>query len=219
MIVKESANLAPTSVASGDLAAIALRNGYARKIELMSFGQYVEIDGYMDYGMRLYIKGFWSMRTRRFRIELPLVRKGLWRLGDTYVSVGKTIEVVVNGKQLVSRPNICADDSEFSEHEDKRVYVHVIGSVAWPIDSGVMFTAFRCSDWRNFISNDFYASRFAFDKTNRRTYADSLPIETHDIFVKRGRVVKILVNATCEEYVRTVQRLFGVRPLCIDRWP
>jgi hypothetical protein len=214
MIVKESANLAPTSVASGDLAAITLRNGYAKEIELVSYGRYMEI-----HGLRYYINGFWSVRTRRFRVELPLVRKGLWRLGDTYVSAGKTIEVVVNGKQLVYRPNICADDSEFSEHEDKRVYVHVIGSVAWPIGGNVMFTAFRCSDWKNSISNDLYASRFAFDKTNRRTYADSLPIETRDIFVKRGRVVKMLMNATCEEYVRTVQRLFGVKPLCIDRWP
>ena len=209
-----SVSLTPTSVVSGDLAAITLRNGYAKEIELVSYGRYVEI-----HGLGYYISGFWSVRTRRFRIELPLAGKGLWRLGDTYVSVGKTIEVVVNGKRLVSRPNICADDSEFSEREDKRVYVHVIGSVAWPVGGGVGFTAFRCSDWKNSISNDLYASRFAFDKTNRRTYVDDLPIEGRDIFVKRGRVVKILMNATCEEYVRTVQRLFGVKPLCIDRWP
>jgi hypothetical protein len=140
----------------------------------------------------------------------------LWRLdGGTYVAVGKTIEVVVGRRTLVSRPNICADDSEFTEHRDKRVNVHVIGSVTWA-GGGLRFTAFRCSDWRNFFEDSLYASRFAFDKTNRRTYVDDLPTETRDVFIKRGRVVKVLVNATCEEYVETVRRLFGIQTSCID---
>ena len=206
-----------TSVTSGDLAIIALRNGYAKKIELTSYGSYIGIYGYVDCcGERHTATGFWSVRARRFKVELSLVEEGLWRLSDdTYVAVGRTIEVVVGGKSLVSKPNICADDSEFAEYPDRRINVHVIGSVPW--FGGVKFTAFRCWDWRDPINNDFYASKFAFDKTNRRTYVDETPIETRDIFIKRGRVVKVLVNPTCEEYVRTVERLFGVKTSCIDR--
>ncbi len=207
----------PMSVTSGDLAVVALRNGYAKKIELTSYGRYIEIYGRVDCCGSSAV-GFWSVQARRFKVELPLVENGLWRLGDTYVAVGKTIEVVVSGRTLISKPNICANDSDFTEYGDKRVRVHIIGSLRWP-GSRPKYTAFRCSEWHNPIHNELYVDRFAFDKTNRRAYVDDLPIESYDIFIKMGRVVKALKNPTCEEYVQTVRHLFGVKTPCIDRWP
>jgi len=120
--------------------------------------------------------------------------------------LNKIIEAVaVDGEVWLSRPNICYV-------EDAGVVVHIIGTVATA--AGERYTAFRCSEWSLPLLKEPIFDRFAFDKRNLRNEVTGLPIEFVDVFVKRGRVVKALVNPSCEEYVETVHRLYGLREKC-----
>jgi hypothetical protein len=56
--------------------------------------------------------------------------------------------------------------------------------------------------------------RFAYDK--RKVYNDitGAHVEFREIFVKGGRIVKVLINPSCREYIETVYKLYGVNVEC-----
>jgi len=199
-------------VSSGDLATIALANGWAKQITLQSSGDFLYVGGSFDFDPTNYVDGFWRLRRRRFVATLSLASQGYWSAGGgrTYVRAGDRIEVVVDGRVWLSRPNICATVEEAGS--GRQVVVHVVGTV--PIAAGDAYTAFRCSEFRLPLLNEPLFDRFAFDKRNLRNDITGQPVEFIDVFVKRGRVVKVLVNPSCEEYVDTVYKLYRDRIKC-----
>jgi hypothetical protein len=197
-------------VASGDLAAVALANGGAKEVRLESLGGLLYIGGRFDFDPTDYVDGVWRLRRRRFAVVLPLASRGRWGAGRTYVEVGERIEVAVDGEVWLSRPNICYGTEDAGG--DKHVVVHIVGTVATV--SGERYTAFRCSEWILPLLKEPVFDRFAFDKRGVRNEVTGLPVEFVDVFVKRGHVVKVLVNPSCGEYVEAVRRLYGVEEGC-----
>jgi hypothetical protein len=199
-------------VASGDLAVVALANGWARQIRLVSSGSFLYVGGGFYFDPMHGVEGFWRLRRRRFAATLSLESQGCWSAdgGRTYVRAGDRIEVAVDGGVWLSRPNICATAEETGS--GGQVVVHVVGTV--PAAAGDAYTAFRCSEFKLPLLNEPLFDRFAFDKRNLRNDTTGQPVEFIDIFVKRGRVAEVLVNPSCEEYVETVRRLYGIRERC-----
>jgi hypothetical protein len=199
-------------VASGDLAVIALFNGMAKRVVLTSMGRMgrLFIEGKLDY-THTYVRGSWNVKARRFTAELSLVSPGYWRDTDTYVKVGPTIEVAVNGTTLVSRPNLCHEAENIGDIQGRHVVVHILGTV---MDGRRRtYAVFSCSEDKLVLDDPFFA-RYAYDKRNLYDEFDGLKVEFRELFIKRGRIVKILVNPSCEEYASTVQKLYGVRVSC-----
>jgi hypothetical protein len=197
-------------VTTGDLAAVALLRGWAREVKLYSNGVILHIEGKFYFDPTYYVSGFWFLRPRRrkFYKALPLVAEGVWALDDkTYVRVGQEITVVIDGKTYISRPNVCGIAESIGARQDVDVVVHVVGSLRGL--SGVYYTAFRCSEWILPFVREPMFDRFAFDKRGLKNDITGKPILFVDIFVKKGRIVKVLTNPSCEEYVRTVYRLYG----------
>jgi hypothetical protein len=189
-------------VATGDLAAVALTRALASEVKLVSYGNilYIENPTY-------HIQGFWKLPTwrRKFSTSLTLASEGFWAVNDkTYVKVGQEIEVVVDGEEYISRPNICG----VAEGGRQDVAVHIVGTVRRAL-GGVYYTAFRCSEWFLPLSPEPLFDRFAFDK--RKVYDDSTGgyVEFREVFIKGGRVVMVLLNPTCREYSETVYHLYG----------
>jgi hypothetical protein len=203
-------------VATGDLAAIALARGWAREVRLISNSNVLYIEGKFYFDPSYYVSGFWKLPTRRRRFfkSLPLVSEGLWALDDkTYVRVGQDIEVVVDGKAYISRPNICGiAESVGGGHDDVDVVVHVVGALRGL--TGVYYTAFRCSEWILPLSRESMFDRFAFDKRNVYNDITGRRVEFREVFVKGGRVVKVLVNPSCSEYSEAVYKLYGSFVAC-----
>jgi len=200
-------------VVSGDLAAIALAAGGAEEINLTGIGNFLYVGGRFDFAPDYGVFGYWRCRGCIFHVRLPRVSPGLWGAGDTYVKVGNTIEVSVNGEVLISRPNVCAAAGSTAESTgDKHVVVHVLGTV--PMAYGVRYTAFNCSEWILPLLEDPVFERLAFNKMNVHNHVTGLPVEFREVFVKKGRVVKVLVNASCREYISTVHRLYRVDVKC-----
>jgi hypothetical protein len=199
-------------VASGDLAAIALARGWARDVRLISNGYVLHIEGKFYFDPSYYVSGFWKSSTwrRRFYKALPLVSEGLWAVDDkTYVKVGQEkIEVVVNGKVYLSRLNICGVAESRDGGQDVDVVVHVVGTLRG-LSTGVYYTAFSCSEWILPISSESLFDRFAFGKQGIQNYITGRRVEFREVFVKGGRVVKVLINPSCREYSETVYKLYG----------
>jgi len=205
-------------VATGDLAAVALARGWSREVRLISNSKVLHIEGKFHFDPLYHVSGFWKLRTwrRKFFITLPLASEGFWGGEKTYVRVGQeTIEVVVDGKVYISRPNICGVVESIGGGREQRhhVVVHVVGTLR-ALSAGVYYTAFRCSEWLLPISREPMFERFAFDKKNVYNDITGRPVQFWDVFIKRGRIVKVLVNASCAEYVDTVSKLYGVRVKC-----
>jgi hypothetical protein len=200
-------------VATGDLAAVALARGWARDVRLISISTILYIEGKFYFDPSYHVQGFWKLPTwrRKFYKALPLVSEGLWGTGDTYVKVGENIEVVVDGKVWLSRLNICGVAERIGGGED--VVVHVVGSVR-AASMGVYYTAFRCSEWILPFSREPMFDRFAFDKRNLFNSITERRLEFREIFIKGGRVVKVLVNPSCREYSETVYKLYGSFVAC-----
>jgi len=202
-------------VATGDLAAVALARGWSREVRLISNSTVLHIEGKFHFDPLYHVSGFWRLRTwrRKFFMTLPLVSEGYWSLGHSYVKVGQEkIEVVINGETWVSRPNICGMLERMGG--DKHVVVHIVGTLR-ALSAGVYYTAFRCSEWLFPLSREepmFW--RFAFSKKNVYNDITGQPVQFWDVFIKRGRIVKVLVNASCEEYISTVLKLYGVHVKC-----
>jgi hypothetical protein len=180
-------------VATGDLAAVALKRASATEVKLVSYGNilYIENPTY---------KGFWKLPTwrRKFFMTLPWVSEGLWAVNDkTYIKVGQDIEVVVDGKAYISRPNICS----IAEGGRQDVVVHIVGTLR-RVPTGLYYTAYRCSEWVLPIAREPLFERFAYDKQNSRN-------EFREVFIKGGRVVMVLVNPSCREYSEAVHKLYG----------
>jgi hypothetical protein len=113
---------------------------------------------------------------------------------------------------LISRPNICHEAENIGDRQGKHVVVHVIGTVMTGRD--YFYTAFRCSEDILPLLDGPIFDRFAYDKRELYDEFDGLKVEFRELFVKKGRLVKILVNPSCEEYVSTVHRLFGTYVSC-----
>jgi len=199
-------------VGSGDLAVVALAAGWSKAIMLTGMGNFLYVDGKFDFSPGYNVFGYWRRRGYVFSVALPLMSQGFWARGNTYVRVGNTIEVSVNGEVLVSRPNVCAIAESTESTGDKHVVVHVLGTV--PVAYAYRYTAFNCSEWILPLLEDPVFDRFAFDKRNIHNSVTGLPVEFRELFIKKGRVVKVLVNASCHEYVSTVHRLYGVDVKC-----
>ena len=200
---------------SGDLAAVALAMGWAKQITLMGLGNLLYIDGKFDFRPDYSVYGYWqSRRRRKFVARLSLVSEGYWSAGNTYVKVWPGIEVAVDGEVLASRPNICAETVNIDGGGGKQVVVHIVGTVVMTAHADFRYTAFRCSEWLLPWLDSPMFDRFAFDKRNVYNSISGLPVEFRELFVKRGRVVKVLVNPSCEEYASTVRKLYGVVVRC-----
>ncbi len=201
------------SVAVGDLAAIALARGWAKQIYLWAIPNKLEIAGKFDFDPTLDVRGYWFVKKKRIMrtIVLPLVSEGYWSLGYSYVRVGpERIDVAIHGEPWVSRTNICGIIERMGG--DKHVVVHVVGSLRGAF--GRIYTAFRCSEWILPLSVESMFGRFAFDKRGINNSITDKPVEFWDVFVREGVVVKVLVNASCEEYVMAVKKLFKVDVRC-----
>jgi hypothetical protein len=194
-------------VATGDLAAVALARGWAKEVNLVSSGNILHIDGKFHFDPFLHVQGFWKLPTmrRKFSTSLMLASEGFWVADNAHVRVGReAIEVVAYGRTYISRPNICG----VAEDGRQDVVVHIVGTLRRAL-GGVYYTAFRCSEWFLPLSPEPLFDRFAFDK--RKVYNDitGRHVEFREVFVKKGRVVKVLVNPSCREYSETVYFLYG----------
>ena len=204
-------------VATGDLAAVALAVGWAREVHLVSSDRLLYIGGKFVFDPYYSVSGFWKLPSwrRKFSMRLPLMSKGLWGLGDkTYVVVGQEkIEVVVDGKTYLSRTNICGL-AESIDSGGRHVVVHVVGTLRGPWEASELYTAFRCSEWLLSFSREHMFNRYAFDKHRVHNDITGERVEFRDVFIKKGRVVDILVNPTCREYMETVYRLYRSYVTC-----
>jgi hypothetical protein len=201
------------SVTVGDLAAIALTRGWAKEIQLWAIPNRLEIAGKFDFDPTRDVRGYWFVKKKRTMrtITLPLVSEGYWNSGYSYVSVGpEKIEVVIRGEPWVSRTNICGIIERMGG--DKHVVVHVVGSLRSMF--GHVYTAFRCSEWILPLSVEMLFDRFSFDKRGINNDITGQPVEFWDVFVREGVVVKVLVNASCEEYAEAVKKLFKADVRC-----
>jgi|GEM_PF-6104703 hypothetical protein len=193
-------------VATGDLASIALARGWAKEVNLVSSGNVLHIDGKFHFDPSLHVQGFWKLPTmrRKFSTSLTLASEGFWVADNAHVRVGReAIEVVAYGETYISRYNICG----VAEDGRQDVVVHIVGTLRRAL-GGVYYTAFRCSEWLLPLSPEPLFDRFAFDK--RKVYNDitGRHVEFREVFVKKGRVVKVLVNPSCREYSETVYFLY-----------
>ncbi len=195
-------------VATGDLASIALARGRAEKVNLVSNGNILHIEGKLHFDPPLHVQGFWKLPTmrRKFFMSLPLASEGFWAADGAHVRVGReAIEVVAYGKTYISRPNICGI-AESVGGGGRGAAVYIVGTVKRAF-GGVYYTAFRCSEWLLLLSREPLFDRFA----ERKVYNDATGrhVEFIEVFVKSGRVVKVLVNPSCREYSETVYKLYS----------
>jgi hypothetical protein len=204
-------------VTSGDLAAIALARGWAREVRLTSNSNILYIDGKFYFDPNYYVNGFWKLPSwrRKFFMTLPLVSEGLWAVDEkTYVKVGQEkIVVMVGGKMYLSRLNICGLAETIGGGQDFDVVVHIVGTLRG-LSTGVYYTAFRCSEWILQISREPLFDRFAFSKLSVYNDITGRRVEFREVFVKGGRVVKVLVNPSCREYSEMVYKLYGFFVAC-----
>jgi hypothetical protein len=201
-------------VATGDLASIALARGWAENVVLASSGNILRIEGRIRFDTSLRVQGFWKLPTmrRKFSASLPLASEGFWAADGVHVEVGReAIEVVAYGKTYISRPNICGA-AEGAGGGGRDVAVHIVGTVRRAF-GGVYYTAFRCSEWLLPLSQEPLFDRFAFDK---KVHNDGA--EFREVFVKSGRVVKVLVNPSCREYSEAVYKLYDTLVKCRERF-
>jgi hypothetical protein len=203
-------------VATGDLASIALARGWAKRVNLTSDGRILHIDGKFHFDPSLHVQGFWKLPTtrRKFSTSLQLASEGFWVGDDAHVRVGReVIEVVAYGKTYISRPNICGVAEDVGGG-GRDVVVHIVGTVRRT--SGSVYTAFRCSEWILPLSPEPLFDRFAFDKRKVYNGITGRDVEFREVFVKKGRVVEVLVNPSCREYSETVYKLYGSIVECRD---
>ncbi len=201
------------NVAVGDLAAVALKMGGASQISLWAIPNRLEIAGRFDFDPTRDVLGYWFVKKKRIMKPMVLPREsvGYWSLGYSYVRVGpERIEVAIHGEPWVSRTNICGVIEGMGG--DKHVVVHVVGSLRGAF--GRIYTAFRCSEWILPLLPEPLFDRFAFDKRGIVNDVSGLPVQFWDVFVREGVVVKVLVNASCEEYAEAVKKLFKVDVRC-----
>jgi len=201
------------TIAVGDLAAIALARGWAKQIFLSAIPNLLYIDGKFEFDPLQRVHGYWYVKKKRhgIRVALPLVSEGFWSLGYSHVMVGQEeIEVVIDGEPWVSRRNICGMLERMGG--DKHVVVHIVGSLR--ANLGNIYTAFRCSEWTLPLLIEPIFERFAFDKRNVYNDITGRPVQFWDVFIKRGQIVKVLVNASCEEYAGAVRKLYGAYVKC-----
>jgi hypothetical protein len=201
------------TIAVGDLAAVALARGWAKQIFLSAIPNLLYIDGKFEFDPLQRVHGYWHVKKKRYgiRVALPLVSEGFWSLGYSHVKVGhEKIEVVIDGEPWVSRTNICGMLERMSG--DKHVVVHIVGTVR--ANLGTIYTAFRCSEWLLPLLPEPMFERFAFDKRNVYNDITGRPVQFWDVFIRRGQIVKVLVNASCEEYADVVRRLYKVYVKC-----
>jgi hypothetical protein len=97
--------------------------------------------------------------------------------------------------------------------QDVDIVVHIVGTLRRP-STGVYYTAFRCSEWILPLSMESMFDRFAFDKRGIRNFISERPVEFREVFVKSGRVIRVLVNPSCKDYSETVHRLYGSFVAC-----
>ena len=202
------------SVAVGDLAVVALSEGGAKHIQLWAIPNRLYIGGRFDFDQTRDVVGHWFVKKKRHVDAIVLSREsvGYWSLGYSYVNVGEeNIEVVIDGEPWVSRTNICGMLRRVGG-DRYHVVVHIMGTLRAAL--GRLYTAFRCSEWILPLLPEPIFERFAFDKRNIHNSVSEKPALFWDVFVKEGVIAKVLINPSCEEYVGTVNRLYGVHVRC-----